>query len=519
MKRIFFAVFFIYLVIHPLVGYGIDEGMNEKQKIAIMGTSSQINVPSDMLSKIDSITQRRWIELQRFSIIGLQNKTTVNPEQFIQELQQSQIDRAAQETEGRFGGVSFSGNELSLIMNSFMVIFPEVVQFQAHENLTDFTAEITLHIKIRNLEKGEWEQPIVINAEGSSMDSMESAIDDMLFSEEEERNMEAENYEDILVHAIRNHPFFRISVQITGRNEEGDLIISAGRNMDLYAGLEFEAFDSYNDRIGYLRIEKAAEDHSVVYLLWGEPEEDQIWLERYMYQIHISIGAGVGTAVRNDRFRALQVDLVHHIMSENNLGPIATRPDPLEAKSTTGAIYFSMWWEILDTYGWVIKFDFSSLTDFSVLNTYTFEFGAGYNFYWGRLGIFPNLALGLGLIAGRNVFESIDINGPLPDLQENTAYLFMLGMTFIATPQICFNVRIHPNISINVNLGFRLSPNIDRYTARLKINDIKYQSINIKPEEIPLLDETANPTGNNHTNDHGISFMGAMANLSLDIKF
>lgn len=468
------TVFLLSMFIGTITVFAQD-GLEERQSIALMGTVSRTSETRQITAQVDNIVKNKFMTLRRFEIIGFQEKQTESIDQFVSQLQEARVERASLEGEGRFGGVSFSGNELNEILNAFMVLFPEVQSLRTYdttdrEGRKTYHAECTAVVRIMNLESGNWEIPIEVSAEGSSDSGTDDAINDMLFGGGGGGSIlsfatEA-SFESALEYAIRTHPFFKVKIRLVEQAPNG-WVVSAGSNMDLYPGLEFEATNEWGEGLAYMRIYEVAPDKAIGKILWGDVDFEQTWMENYMYQVHFSIGPTFQYYLfrgGDDGYNDLQTAFTGETVDGVGVAEML-------------ALNITLAWEIRDTFGWMLKYSTDIFFGFDRVNTYTFEVGFGYQWYWGRVTFFPNVMLGAGLLYGKHTLSNVEYEA--------------LGVMFIATPQLKLGVRVASWFEINLNVGFRVSPDAD---VELKADG--------------SLQDT-----------YQVGFMGVVGSLGLDFKF
>lgn len=204
--------------------------VSEKQEVAIFALGYYgWNIPLEALSTIDIDIQRVFIDLGRFTIIGMEQRfASADVNDFIDTLKRSKEANFVLPERFMFGEAFLTDAEFNKLVGAFIIAVPVVTSFNSQwVNNREWKTDIKTNVSFINVADGTLMGVANVETSASSRESqyrsIKNAIDGIPMQ---------------LQYEIRSIPAFQLRTQVLGRRGS-QVDIQLGRDMGIQPGDEY----------------------------------------------------------------------------------------------------------------------------------------------------------------------------------------------------------------------------------------------------------------------------------------
>ncbi|AHC13687.1 hypothetical protein [Salinispira pacifica] len=216
------------------------------------------------IGAVDAGIRQVFQNLGRFNIIAMpQRVSTSNVTDFISAIQDYRQQGVEIPEAVRLGQEAFTESDLNRIINSFIMVVPEVTYYDINiGDVSLYEATIVTSFSIFNVEDYSSIAEFSVESTGYSDDKQEAM------------RLAVEDISDQLEFEIRSVEQFRLKSAILERRA-GRIILEFGRNMGIRVGDEYEVTrirdlggKVFNERVGLLRIREVNQEFSIASVMY-----------------------------------------------------------------------------------------------------------------------------------------------------------------------------------------------------------------------------------------------------------
>jgi hypothetical protein len=255
------------LIIAGLFSAAAQPQVSEKKEVAIFSLGYYgWNIPLETLGTIDIDIQRVFIDLGRFTIIGMQQRfSSQGVDEFINALKQSKEQNFVLPERFQFGEAFLTEAEFNKIIGAFIIAVPVVTSFNSeYVNGREWTTDIKTNVSFIDVADGTLLGIANVETSGTSREtqykSIQSAIDGIPMQ---------------LQFEIRSIPAFTLNTRVLG-TQNGDVKLELGSNMGIQKGDEYSVivggeFEGYRDdrEVGLLLIKDVGPEVSTAIVIYS----------------------------------------------------------------------------------------------------------------------------------------------------------------------------------------------------------------------------------------------------------
>ena len=226
-----FKTIILALVLICAVGAAAQPQVSEKQEVAIFALGYMgWNIPLEALGTIDINIQKVFIDLGRFTIIGLtQRFSSYDVNQFIETLKAAKEANFEIPEKYQFGEAVLTEAEFTRLIGAFVIAVPVVINFQSYydDSSNYWTTNITTAVSFIDAANGTLIGIANVETSGSDKTNQLSSVTNAI-----------NNIPMMLQYEIRKIPQFQISTRVL--TVSGDQIkLQLGQNMGIKKGDEY----------------------------------------------------------------------------------------------------------------------------------------------------------------------------------------------------------------------------------------------------------------------------------------
>ncbi|MGC8764297.1 MAG: hypothetical protein ACP5QT_00205 [Brevinematia bacterium] len=495
--------------------------VSERNEIAVFPVFSSYELPSGAARYFDDKLIEILNSMKRFEVIGYQYRLDyTSAERFIQkiqELKKQALMKDQKYMDEDLGVVVIPAAEMEKLVNSFFIFIPSITGFHTREYQIEVKTKEKGRIKVRIVTEYEAVVNIsvkIITSEGKLLDTYNSSQ-----KATSQRNpMEA--YQSAVNSAIgglgfylRNIEEFKIKsgiLKVVGNSVYFEL----GGNRGIAPGHEYviqkeEKFmDKFKEKVvtGLVRVRETKSEYSIATVIWGSPEVGDQLVEAPMAGARFNIWAGMfPMKVQSDNLEIRYISPGLSFVSKE--------------KFSKSVYAFSLGLDLEGEIGYAFLLDLKMGFYFSNPFSYNFNFGLGYELYFGRFSatIGSDLSF-VGLYKYLGTFENNSWNGI--DIKGTTFYedidVSLFGGTFGVKPNITINFQPSQRFKIRAFGGYALYfvPYYQlQFTERSSDDEKKSQTVDVTDSSVSFFID------GNETKTFPIDFSGIFGGVEIIFRF
>ena len=264
LQRITIPVLLALLIATSVYG----QEASEKREIAIFALSySQWKIPPGSLSLVDSQIKDVFINLGRFTILGMSYRLeSENIQDFVAKIKELKEQNVEIPETVRFGQAVLTEADFNQLVGSFIVVIPTVSFYQAaRKESGDHTAELKVGFTFIDVENAEAVRHVDVETQGQG-NSPQLALRDA-----------AVDIATDLQFELRSIPEFQLKTGII-EIDGGNVLLEFGRNMGVMRGDEYSIVEprilesgyTVKDEIGLLIVKDVEDEISFARLVYSD---------------------------------------------------------------------------------------------------------------------------------------------------------------------------------------------------------------------------------------------------------
>lgn len=241
--------------------------VSEKKELAIFSLGYYgWNIPLETLGTIDIDIQRVFVDLGRFTIIGMQQRfSTGGLDQFIATIRQSKEQNFVLPERFQFGEAFLTEAEFNRLVGAFIIAVPVVTSFNSqYVNGREWQTDIKTNVSFINVEDGTLLGIANVETSGTSRETQFKSIQDAINGIPMQLQFE-----------IRKIPAFTLNTRVLGV-VGGEIKIQLGSNMGIQKGDEYAVitggrFEGFRDEreVGLLLIKDVGPEVSTAIIRYA----------------------------------------------------------------------------------------------------------------------------------------------------------------------------------------------------------------------------------------------------------
>lgn len=241
--------------------------VSEKKELAIFSLGYYgWNIPLETLGTIDIDIQRVFVDLGRFTIIGMQQRfSSGGLDQFIATIKQSKEQNFVLPERFQFGEAFLTEAEFNRLVGAFIIAVPVVTSFNSqYVNGREWQTDIKTNVSFINVEDGTLLGIANVETSGNSRETQFKSIQDAINGIPMQLQFE-----------IRKIPAFTLNTRVLGV-VGGEIKIQLGSNMGIQKGDEYAVitggeFEGFRDEreVGLLLIKDVGPEVSTAIIRYA----------------------------------------------------------------------------------------------------------------------------------------------------------------------------------------------------------------------------------------------------------
>ncbi len=269
--------------------------ISQQQEVAIFPSYYSIDIPPNVVNRLDDSIVNLFSSMRRFSVKGYQFRfSSGNLEAFIsklQELKDKEVTSKLEFVDPKWGTITFSPEQLEQLLNAYTIVIPNIrgfgVETRWYEGKTYYVVSMEISVKFFDPAEGILFSPIEIKASvdpstGTRLVNLITGITPEMPTKEETIQMCIEEVTKELKYQLRKVEKFKLYTYINDK-KDGSYYIELGKNFDVTPGLELDILKTkeltignktrqLTEIVGTVRVKNVEEDFSEVIPIFGEPE-------------------------------------------------------------------------------------------------------------------------------------------------------------------------------------------------------------------------------------------------------
>jgi len=250
--------------------------ISEKQEVAVFRLSYyDYDIPNSALGSIDEEIKAVFINIGRFDVIGMTYRLSLDDvNAFIDRIKEYKQEQAEIPEQFQMGYEVFTERDMNRLIGTFYVVIPAVTFFSVERDRDgDYSAQLKVSFSVINVEEATTFAQFFVETSGTSEESGERAAQRAIGK-----------IPVYLEYELTKIPEFTLKSAVLERRG-GEVVLELGRNMGIRRGFEFIVITPrvlasgrlFEEETGLVIVKDVGEEVSLGTVLYGSPREgDQL---------------------------------------------------------------------------------------------------------------------------------------------------------------------------------------------------------------------------------------------------
>lgn len=248
--------------------FAFAQEVSVKKELSLFSLSySQWDVPSNLVSGVDAQIKGVFVNMGRFTVIGLSNRMeNITPDEFIDKIKEFKDATTNLPEAVKMGEQQFTYADYQKLVGGFLLVIPQITNYIV-DRTKGSNVEVSIDTSFTFINVATMEAVAVINMSTNGKD-------------ENARVAAKEAMDAIpnkLTFEIRSIPEFQIKTGVVEVQGDGSIVLELGAGMGIQVGDEYQLKSSaiesfgFRDSEGLVIVKRVSAEFSEAYVVYGKP--------------------------------------------------------------------------------------------------------------------------------------------------------------------------------------------------------------------------------------------------------